>query len=113
MQDSVMLDCRRDNVIARGAQCHCAALDCRVVGLGAAAGEDNLVGAAFQRLRHNIPSILQSLPGSLPNGVDAGRVAEGFLQVRQHGLQRLRPKGRGRGVVQIDLALACVHQVDS
>ena len=113
MQDSVMLDCRRNYVIARGAKCHCAALDRCVVRLGATAGEDNLVGAAFQRLRHNIPGIFQRLPGPLPNGVDAGRVAEGFLQVRQHGLQRLRPKGRGCGVVQIDFALASVHQVDS
>ena len=113
MQDCVMLDGRGDDVVARGAKGHRAALDCRVVGLGAAAGEYDLVGAAFQRLRHDVPRILQRLPGALPNGVDAGRIAEGFLQVRHHGLQRLRPQGRGRGVVQIDIALARVHQVDS
>ena len=111
MQNGVMLDGRGDDVVPReGAKAIAppliAALSDSVPPLvNTTSFARHSSAFATMSLR-----ILQRLPGALPYGVDAGRVAVGFLQVRHHGLQRLRPQGRGRGVVQIDIALARVHQ---
>ena len=83
-------------------QRHCAALDGQVVTLAAAAGEDDLVGAAVQHLGGAIPGTVERAPSATTDGVDARRIAPVLEPVRAHRLEHARIDRRGRGVVEID-----------
>ena len=78
----------------------CAA-ERQVVAFGSAGCEDDLLGGASQNFRNRAPGVLDGSFGRLAPTMDRGRVAEGLLEVGEHGLQDTWI-GRGRGsVVQI------------
>ena len=83
--------------------------DREVVGLGAAAGEDDLGGAAAEQLGHRLARALDRRPRLLSMMVDGRRVAEVLAEVGPHGLQHLGQHGRGRVVVEIDSAHRCLY----
>ena len=66
----------------------------QVVGLGAAAGEDDLAGLGPQQAGHLDPRPVDGLAGLPPLDVETGRVAPKLVEVRPHGLQH-----RGSGAV--------------
>src|SRR5439155_13467553 len=70
--------------------------------LGAARGEDHLVGLGAHGVRHLAPGLLEPSPRGAAEPVGAGWVAEGLGgEVGQHRLQDLRAdRGRG-GVVEV------------
>jgi hypothetical protein len=49
-----------------------------------------------------LASVVQPQAGLAPRAVDARRVAVMVGQVRQHGVEHLRPQRRGGGVVEVD-----------
>ena len=104
-QDRLVLDGRDDGTHGaaalpgreRGAD------DAEVVGLGAAGGEDHLVGLGADRLGHLAPGLLEAGARGPAEPVGARRVAEGLgRQVGQHRLQHLGADRGGGGVVEVD-----------
>ena len=97
-----MLDGTGDQVGAgeSGGQQH--ALQGHVVGLGAAAGEDDLAGLGAEQAGDLDPRPIDGLAGLPPLGIEARRIAPKLVEVRPHGLQHPRI-GRGGGrVVEVD-----------
>ena len=61
----------------------------QVVGLGPAAGKDNLGSAAVQQLGHALARTLNRRPRLLPVVMDGRGVPKALTQIGTHGLQRL------------------------
>ena len=101
-QDGRMLDGAGDQMGAgkSGRQQH--ALQGQVVGLGAAAGEDDFAGLGAEQVGHLCPRPIHRLAGLPPLGVEARRIAPKLVEIRPHGLQHPRIGRRGGGVVEVD-----------
>src|SRR5271169_5689462 len=78
--------------------------DRQVSGFSAAAGEDNLRGAASQQRCHRLARALNRRPCLLSMMVDGRRVAEVLPEISLHGLKDRGQHGRGGVVVEIDAA---------
>ena len=74
-----------------------------VIGLGAAAGEDDLGRRGVDQRRQLPPGGLQPLLGGLPEMVDAGSVTIHLTETRHHGVQDLGRDGSGGVVVEIEM----------
>ena len=98
VQDGRMLDLRRDQVAPAFPVCLRHPLDNGVVGLGAAAAEDDRRGGRAQHFRHRVAGVVDghARPPAVP--VHTRRVAERLALKRQHRIQYLR-EHRRRGVV--------------
>ena len=78
--------------------------NCQVVAFGAAAGEDDLGGAASQQRRYRLPRTLDRRPRLLSVMMDGRRVAEVLPEVGLHRLKDLGQDRRGGVIVEIDAA---------
>ena len=81
-----------------------------VVGLGAAAGEEDLGGGSVDGLCHLCAAGVHELFGFVADAVMAAGVAAGTAQCFDHDGQHFRRAGRGGGVVQIDHFLHIFHR---
>ena len=78
------------------------ALDRQVIGLGATAGEDDLLAVRAERRRHDLTSIVQRVQRCPAQAVDARRIAELLRKIWQHRGQNVRVYRRGSRMVQIN-----------
>ena len=102
LDDCRMLDAGRDDVIALVAQGKEDALERKIVGLAAAAGEDNLFAVAAE---HDGDLAARRLEGGLGFGrspMPARRIAEMVFQKRAHGGGDRRIDRRAGVVIEID-----------
>jgi hypothetical protein len=101
--DRRMLDRGNDELatVARRAQSR-RADDRVVVGLGAAAGENDGPGAGAQQFRGLGAGLVDRRPGATAGGVAARGIGAAFAQPRQHGLEHARVERCRRVVVQIE-----------
>ena len=105
IEDRLVLDGGSDEVAAavrRRRLCHPA--DRQVVGFGAAAGEDDVVGPRAEELRHRRACVVEGRLGRLTERVDARRVAEAAPDRLVHGVGDLGGYRSGGVVIQI-----CAH----
>ena len=75
-----------------------------VVRLCGAGGERYVCGTCAQNVRQAGPGALELRRDRARGGIRGGRVLEALGQVRKHGVYGLGRHGRGRGVVQVDVA---------
>ena len=78
------------------------ALDREVVGLGPAAGEDDLAWLRADGAGDHLARLVDPLARPPPDAVEARRVAVVLAQVRQHRLEHLGAQRPRRGVVEVD-----------
>ena len=97
-----VLDGRSDDVVAAVTVGSGDSLDGVVVGLGAAAGEDEIVFRAAEHTGNLLAGAVDSLTSGETEGVAAGGVAEEPVHVGQHGLGDGGVDGSGGVVVQVD-----------
>ncbi len=79
------------------------ALDCKVVGLGGAAGENNFLGLGADQRRDLIARAIDGLfrfPSEAV--VAAGGIAELLGEIRQHRIEHARIDARGRVIVHVN-----------
>src|SRR5690242_19564164 len=98
IQHSVVLDGRRDNVIAW----LCQTEDGKVISFGAAAGEYNFRSATAQKIRNRFARPLHGGPPFLPMMMDGRRVSEMLAEVGPHGLENFGEDGGAGVIVEID-----------
>src|SRR5579872_4315347 len=84
--------------------------DCQVVGLGASAGEDDLLAFCVQAGCDAFPRLVKCRACGTPFGVNRTRVVTVLPEERQHGLNHLGADRGGGGVVQINAFCSC-HSV--
>ena len=84
----------------------------RVVGLGAAAHEEDFVGVCADERGDLFPRLFDFFPGLTSEAVHAGRIAEYFKPLDQ-GLFYVRMQGRGGVVVKIDISIFHEKLLDS
>ena len=102
VQHGMMLELRGDEVLlALLGQFQGRALDGPVVGLGAAAGEEDLAGLAVDGLGHLSAAGVHKFLGFVANAVMAGGVAAGAAQGLGDHFQNFRGHRGGGGVIQI------------
>ena len=101
MEHRVVLDAGGDDVVARLLEGSGSAHYGGIVRLRAATGEHHLARAAVQHAGHPFPGLIQSVPGLLPHGVDAGGVAEQLREVRGHCPQHFGRQRRGPRMVHV------------
>ena len=85
------------------------AFEHRVVGLGGAAGENDLLGTARKKCRHLAPGRGHRLFGLKAQGIVAAGVAEFPFQKGAHGLEYFRDDGGGGVVVEVDHGIYNFH----
>src|SRR6266498_983319 len=78
------------------------ARDSEVIALGSAAGEDNLGGFAAKDKSGAVPGFIEDGPGLAADMMDAGGIAEDFVEKRQHDVANQRVKRCRRIVIEID-----------
>ncbi len=78
------------------------ALDGVVVGLGAAGGEDHLLGVGVDQRRYLGPGLFQGRGGRLPHLIVGGQGCRNGLHVLDHRLLDLGVQGRGGQMIQVD-----------
>jgi len=100
VQGRMMLDARRDHMVARRNQPG----NRQVVAFGPAAGEDDLRGAALQELRHRFPRILHRGPRLLPMMMNGRGIAKPLGEVRSHGLKHFGQYRSCGVIVEINAA---------
>src|SRR4030042_1372782 len=72
-----------------------------VIRLRSSAGKDNLLAPSTDKFRHLGSGFFQGPLCFLSVRIDAGRIAEGIAEERQHGLHYFMVSWRGGSVVQI------------
>ena len=78
-----------------------------VARLGAAAGEDDLIGLRSEQLGHLGAGTVDGVVGGLAVNVGAGRVAEVVAEKRQHGVDDGGVERGGGVVVEVDRSHGC------
>src|SRR5215831_10584231 len=73
-----------------------------IVGFGAAAGEENLLGSSANELGNLLARGLDGSTGVLAEGVDGRGVAEFGREVGKHGFEDFRLDGGGGVVIEVD-----------
>ena len=73
-----------------------------VVGLGAAAGEDDFLGACADEGGDLFSGGFDGGAGALAGGVDGGSVCEIDGEIREHGVEDLGVDGRRSVVIEVD-----------
>src|SRR5580704_14532649 len=89
-----MFDARGDDVVACGNQ----ARNRKIVGLGAAAGENDFRSATTQQRRYGLAGVFDGSPRLLPMMMDGGSIAELLSEIRTHRLEHVGQQ-RSRGVI--------------
>ena len=89
-----MFDARRDDVVACGNQ----ARNRKIVGLGAAAGENDFRSATTKQRRYGLAGVFDGSPRLLPMMMDGGSIAELLSEIRTHRLEHVGQQ-RSRGVI--------------
>lgn len=102
VKNGVVFDGGCDQVASLVAEAAGDTEDREIAAFGAAAGEDHLTGLATQEMGRPIPKEIQLTPGFATDVMDAGRIAKGLLEKRQHGQPHLGVERSGGVVVQID-----------
>jgi hypothetical protein len=102
LEDGGMLGGLSDDVVAAATAGQRHPVDGQGVGLGAAAGEDDLAGGAIEQVGQALAGRHHRLAGSVGVGVGAGGVAEVGLQVGQGRRHHGRVDRGGGVVVQVD-----------
>ena len=102
VQDGLVLDGGRDDVAPARARGPGDALDREVVGLGPAAGEDDLPRLRVDGAGDDLAGLVDALARPPAAPVQARRVAPVLTQIRQHGLEHLGAQRARRGVVEVD-----------
>ena len=85
--------------------CHSGAEDTEdgvVIGFGAAAGEDDLLGASTDQRGNLLAGGFDGGAGALTGRVDGGGVGKVGREIREHGVEDLGVDGRRGVVVEID-----------
>src|ERR1700727_1822783 len=100
MKDGVMLNARSNNMIAFVDQ----ARDRQVVGLGAAAGENDLRRLTAEQCGHTISRVLDRGTTVLPILVNGRGVAELLAEIGTHCVQNFRQDGRCSVIVEVNAA---------
>src|ERR1035437_5264587 len=98
-----VLDGAGDDVLGRGGRGAGEAEDGEIVGLGAAAGEDDLGGTGIDERGHLAARGFQALLGGLSEMVDAGRVTIHLSEARHHRLEDLRIDRCGGVVIEVEV----------
>ena len=112
VQHGVVLDGGRDQVAAAPDRSEGGAADRQVVGLAAAGGEDDVVGARVEHGGDVAPGAVERFAGLAPLEVDAGRVAPDAFERRAHRLEDARVQRRRGRVVQVDSWSLCGHGIE-
>ena len=97
----VVLDGGGDQVAAGVAAAAGDAADGEVVGFGAAGGEDDLAGRAFEAGGDGVARVVEQAVGLLGLAVDAGGVAPAVAQDGEHGVEHAWVERGGGGVVEV------------
>ena len=97
----MVLDGGGDQVPAGVAAAGGDAADGEVVGFGAAGGEDDFAGGAFEAGGDGVACVVEQAVGLLGLAVDAGGVAPAVAQDGQHGVEHARVERGGGGVVEV------------
>ena len=108
-QHRVMLDGAGDDVLATPPWRIRDALDRQIISLGAAAGEDDLGGAAVQQPRDGLVGGVKRGEGFASQAIDAAGVAEELTEIWLHALEDARIERCRSGVVHIDDAIGQGH----
>ena len=98
-----MLDGAGDDVLARRAAGARRAEDRQVVGLGAAAGEDDFGRVGVDQRRHLPARGFQPLLRPLSEMVNAGRVTIHLTEARHQRLQDFRRDWSGGVVIEVEM----------
>ena len=101
LKDTRVLDTRRDDVVAGGEAVAKGAEEREVIGLGAAAGENDFLRIAMEERGHLAAGHLQALPGDLAAIMDTGSVAVHFACDGKERLEDLRRGRSGSVVIEI------------
>ena len=75
-----------------------------VVRFGAPAGEYHLVVPALEYPGHSLPGVIQSVPGFLAHGMNAGGIPVQLSEVGEHSFEGSRVHRGGPRVIQINQA---------
>ena len=98
-----MLDGAGDDVPGCGGRGARHAENGEIIGLGAAAGEDDLGGTGIDERGHLAARGLQALLGGLSEMVDAGRVTIHLSEARHRRLENFPIDGRGGVVIEVEM----------
>jgi hypothetical protein len=102
VQHRVMLDCARDDAVAAALARPRCALQREVERLRAAAREHDLTRARTDRAADSLVRVVERRARPAAIRMRGRWVAELAAEVREHGLERLPPQGRGGRMVEID-----------
>ena len=102
MQNRMVLDGRGDEVFALGFEQTGDSENGQVIGLGAAAGEDDFAGLGTQKFSGAVPGIVEQGTGFAANVMDGRGIAPDFVQKRQHGRAYAWVERRGGVVIEIN-----------
>ena len=100
VQHRVMLDGARDDVRALEAPGQ-RSEECKIIGLGTAGREDDLLRSSAKRLRDTAAGSRQLARDVLPTCVHAGRVGRQSSEKRQHRIEHFWAHRRRGSVIEI------------
>ena len=102
VEDRVVFDGGGDEVFAFGAEEAGGAEDGEVIGLGAAAGEDDFTGFAGPEAGHAVAGVVEEFPGFASEMMDAGRVGPAPFESGEEGFADDAIEWGGGVVVAVD-----------
>src|SRR5271163_1981203 len=94
--------------------CHEGAADSEdgmVVGFGAAAGEDDFLGAGADEGGDLFAGGFDGGAGTLAGGVDGGGVGEFAREIGEHGVEDGGLDGGGGVVIEVDAVHGAIHRI--
>src|SRR4051812_1620497 len=98
-----MLDGAGDDMLARGVGCARQTEYGKIVGLGAAASEDDFGRGSVDEGSHLAARGFQPLLRTLSEMVNAGRVTIHLSETRHHRLENFRSDGCGNVVIEVEM----------
>ena len=82
-----------------------------IVGFGAAAGEDDFLGAGADQGRDLFAGGFHGGAGALAGRVDGGGVGKLAGEIGQHGVEDFRLDGRGGVEIEVDAVHKATHRI--
>src|SRR5882672_12714746 len=82
-----------------------------VVGLGAAAGEDDFLGAGADECGDLLARCFHSAAGTLTGSVDGSSVAKFLGEIGKHGVEHFWLDGSGGIEIEVDAVHKAIHRI--